>query len=148
MSCLDQWALKMGEAEWTYIFDKKKKIILFFSTTEKSSLHCRINYDEPSQTINLHIIYERKCGKVQIPVMVNLLNCLNYDLPLGFFIIDQNTGSISFKHSTHVVGIDITKQFVDTFIRGAVSTAENHYLKIDAVIEGYSVEKALTFGKK
>ena len=148
MTTLEQWALKMGEAEWSYTLDPKKKIILFFSTTEKASLHCRIYFDEEKQTINLRIIYERKCGKVQIPVMIELLNCLNYDLPLGFFTIDQSNGSIFFKHSTHIVGLDITTEFVDNFIRGAVSTAENHYMKIDAVIEGYGVDKALTFGKK
>jgi hypothetical protein len=104
---------------------------------------------ETSKTLNLSWVFPNSVPASRKHLILDLLNLLNYRVFVGKFIMNPESGSLSFRISYTVKGSRFSMAQFDDFMNWGIWTADEHYPKFMHLIYGdYTVDEVMAEKKK
>ena len=73
-------------------------------------------FNSVSRGVFLRIIFPSMGAAVDRTCLLETLNALNYDVPVGSFAVDLTTGEVRFKNTVFVGGLDLDVQLLGNLI--------------------------------
>jgi hypothetical protein len=142
-SLFDRWAALMTEAGWAHFPNRPKSTISCFSTNNTASLRVQVHCDPAGEQVVAMITYERRCPPAYRQTMFEIVNYLNAKRAgAGFFAMDPRDGEVRYRQPQFLRGMEITVEFVDAFMKLAVSYATASYDVLQKGLQGFSLQGA------
>ena len=142
--CLtDNWSGCMARLGIVHTVDREKGVITMTSNTEKARFRLTLKVDDQTKEVILVMPLERKCDEIYRVTMAEFCNKCNNRMTSGFFSIDFSDGSIRYRNSCDLNGLEITPLYVDKFIKTAVGYCTKMYSGFQLVLSGFSVERGI-----
>jgi hypothetical protein len=133
----------MRDSGWTPFEDAEKSTITCFAASDVASLRLELHCDPRGRDVSAKILFERRCPAAHRQSMFDIVTFLNSKRVVsGFFAVDPRDGEVVYRQSQFVGGLEITGDFVDSFLNLALSTVRAHYDLIQKGFEGYSLQAA------
>ena len=148
MALLEKWSKFMTDGNWSHTIDKEKNLIFFNVSNEIATLRMNIIIREDDDCVILIQSYEKHCPEKFRTTMLDFANRVNFAIPIGFFSVDMKDGEVRYRNAIDVEGIEITKTFVENFIKSGVVFSRRYYSPIQAIMNGSPIETALAITDK
>lgn len=140
---MEKWMDCMRKENWTFVPDVERSQIVMFTTSKDACLKSMFSIKERAEQVIYTVNFERRCPSKYRKTMAEYCCHVNDILSIGFLAIDMNDGEIRFRHSCDLEGTYPTPKFVDNFIKAGVQAGRKFYKSIEAIMWGYSLEKAI-----
>jgi hypothetical protein len=131
----------MRESGWKPFEDPATSAITCFMTDDVASLRVQIYCDPSGREVSATIPFERRCPAAHRQSLYQIVAFLNSQrIAAGFFAVDPRSGEVVYRQSQFVGELEMTPDFVSTFLELALSTVRAHYDVIQKGLEGYSLQ--------
>jgi hypothetical protein len=143
MGLVDQVCDSLRDSGWSFVAQRAiGRITLKVSTEERKTYSVIIHVREEACIIIGLFIYPRKCDPEHFQEMLTFLNQQNFELLIGGFEMDPNTGALKFRNSIDLESTTVSAEFLDHFVRLLSSLGARYAAALEAVIDGQSLEAA------
>jgi hypothetical protein len=142
-SLFDRWGALMTEAGWAHFPNRPKSVISCFSTNDTASFRVQVHCDPAGEEVVAMITFERRCPPAYRQTMFEIVNYLNAKrVGGGFFAVDPRDGEVRYRQAQLLCGVELTAEFVDAFMKLAVSYVTVYYDVVQKGLQGFSLQGA------
>lgn len=140
----------LNSQEWQFTQVEGKNILLFGISGKNGNFQCIADLIEEDDK---KFIFFSVCGANtpldKRPLMLNLLNILNYKLFFGNFEMDVEDGEIRYRTSISLNNFELNPNFIEELIMTNIITMDKNLPSIVGLMFGdITVEKALELSTK
>jgi hypothetical protein len=136
MSLIRQFSHFLQRGSWSFVLQEGLGLIKMNVSGQGVSHSVEIQVREDSKFVMGTLTYKRKCDANNRHRMVIFMNQQNFELSLGGFEMDPESGKVRYRNSVDVEGIELTEVFVNNFVRAIAVHGCRFWDPIEKVMDG------------
>jgi hypothetical protein len=143
MGLVERVCAALRDSHWSFVVHQGLgRITMKVQTEPGDSYTVVLHVREEACIIVGLFLYNRRCGPENCERMLTFVNRQNFDLLIGGFEMDVETGALKYRNSIDVESIEITTGFVDHFVRFLSAFGAKYVRALDAVLDGKTLNEA------
>jgi hypothetical protein len=127
---------------WSFVLQEQASRIRLQVSHEGRSHSVELQVREDSQVILGMLTYKRRADPESIDRMITFMNKANFDLLLGGFEMNPETGEVRYRNAVDVESLELTPVFMNNFLRSVAALGAQYCAAVEAILDGKSVKEA------